>query len=147
MVQKIGVPNSGPYVKRFQIREFLSKCSILEPSLIYHISLCKYYTGPLDPGIFGHDRSKKPSLLNNLLFLQAGPQIFCPSVAPITNLNIYILKTDAVKKTPNTVVMHYFLFYCISLYTHYTYIKVQCIKNMYNKNCSEMNTVAYRKIY
>ena len=39
MVQKIhprgviGVPNSGPYVKRFQIRELLSKCSILEPSL------------------------------------------------------------------------------------------------------------------
>ena len=25
---------------------------------IYHISLCKYYTGPLDPGIFGHDKSK-----------------------------------------------------------------------------------------
>ena len=25
---------------------------------IYHISLCKYYTGPLDPGVFGHDRSK-----------------------------------------------------------------------------------------
>ena len=82
MVQKIhprgviGVPNSGPYVKRFQIREFLSKCSILEPFLIYHISLCKYYTGPLDPGIFGHDRSKKPSLLNNLLFLLAGPPNF-----------------------------------------------------------------------
>ena len=41
MVQKIHpwgviwVPNSGPYVKRFQIRELLSKCSILEPSLIY----------------------------------------------------------------------------------------------------------------
>jgi hypothetical protein len=41
MVQKIhpwgviGVPNSGPYVKRFQIRELLSKCSILEPSLQY----------------------------------------------------------------------------------------------------------------
>ena len=43
MVQKIhpwgviGVPNSGPYVKRFQIRELLSKCSILEPSLVYVI--------------------------------------------------------------------------------------------------------------
>ena len=39
MVQKIhpwgviGVPNSGPYVKKFQIQELLSKCSILEPSL------------------------------------------------------------------------------------------------------------------
>ena len=39
MVQKIhprgviGVPNSGPYVKRFQIRVLLSEGSILEPSL------------------------------------------------------------------------------------------------------------------
>ena len=29
----IGVPNSGPYVKRYQILELLNKCSILEPSL------------------------------------------------------------------------------------------------------------------
>ena len=108
---------------------------------IYHNSLCKYYTGPLDPGIFGHDRSK------TFYSYWPAPQIFGPSVGPITNLNIFILKTDAVKKTPNTVVMHYFLFYCISLYTHYMYIKVQCIRNMYNKNCSGMNTVAYRKIY
>ena len=40
MVQKIhprgvnGVPNSGPYVKRFQIRVLLSEGSILEPSLV-----------------------------------------------------------------------------------------------------------------
>ena len=77
----------------------------------------------------------KPSLLNKLLFLHwPDPQIFGPSVGPITNLNIFILKTDAVKKTPNTVVMHCFLFYCISLYTlHYDMcIKVQCIRNMYN---------------
>ena len=43
MVQKIhprgviGVPNSGPYVKRFQIRVLLSEGSILEPSLNYPI--------------------------------------------------------------------------------------------------------------
>ena len=29
----IGVPNSCPYVKRFQIRELLGKCSIQVPSL------------------------------------------------------------------------------------------------------------------
>ena len=114
---------------------------------IYHISLCKYYTGPLDPGIFGHDRSKKPSLLNNLLFLQAGPPNFWSFCWSYYKFEYIYTKDWYSKKTPNTVVMHYFLFYCISLYTHYTYIKVQCIKNMYNKNCSEMNTVAYRKIY
>ena len=42
MVQKIhplGViwdPNFAPYVERFQILKLLSKCSILEPSLIKH---------------------------------------------------------------------------------------------------------------
>ena len=41
----------------------------------------------------------KPSLINKLLFLHwPDPQIFGPSVGPITNLNIFILKTDAVKK-------------------------------------------------
>ena len=43
MVQKIhprgvfGVPNSGPYVKRFQIQVLLSEGSILQPSLIYYM--------------------------------------------------------------------------------------------------------------
>ena len=42
MVQKIhhlGVildPNFAPYVERFQILKLLSKCSILEPSLLYY---------------------------------------------------------------------------------------------------------------
>ena len=71
---------------------------------IYHISLCKYYTVPMDPGIFCHDRSK------TFFIKQPDLQIFGTSVGPNTNLNIFILKTDAVKKTPNTVVMHYFLF-------------------------------------
>ena len=51
MVQKIqprrviGVPNSGPYVKRFQILELLNKCSILEPSLgKYKYNTCAPHT-------------------------------------------------------------------------------------------------------
>ena len=66
MVQKIhpwgviGVPNSGPYVKRFQIRELLSKCSILEPSLYNYAKSCgnvKYYSlfGPEPLQILKHN--------------------------------------------------------------------------------------------
>ena len=32
-------PNSAPYVERFQILKLLSKCSILEPSLVYLVTL------------------------------------------------------------------------------------------------------------
>ena len=49
MVQKIhpwdviGVLNSGPYVKRFEIQELLSKCSILKPSLIQPIIVLTFF--------------------------------------------------------------------------------------------------------
>ena len=45
-------------------------------NFIYHISLCKYYTGPLDPGIFGHDGSKTFFIKQTFIPALAGPTNF-----------------------------------------------------------------------